>query len=79
MKDYVINELEKLFKESKDSFVTIMANGKFIGNYCTQSYQDIESITIHWSGRFAWLQYGELVKPWLISLSFFKTPLFVNI
>lgn len=44
MKDYVINELEKLFKESNDSFVTIMANGKFIGNYCTQSYQDIERL-----------------------------------
>lgn len=44
MKDYVINELEKLFKESNDSFVTIIANGKFIGNYCTQSYQDIERL-----------------------------------
>lgn len=42
MKDYVINELEKLFKESNDSFVTIMANGKFIGNYCTESYKDVE-------------------------------------
>ena len=47
MKNYVLYEIEKLFKESNDSFVTIMANGKFIGNYCTQSYQDIESITIH--------------------------------
>ena len=44
MKDYVINELEKLFKESNDSFVTIMANGKFIGNYCTESYKDIERL-----------------------------------
>lgn len=44
MKDYVINELEKLFKESDDSFVTIMANGKFIGNYCTESYKDIERL-----------------------------------
>lgn len=44
MKDYVINELEKLFKESKDSFVTIMANGKFIGNYCTESYKDVERL-----------------------------------
>jgi hypothetical protein len=44
MKDYVINELEKLFKESNDSFVTIMANDKFIGNYCTESYKDIERL-----------------------------------
>ena len=44
MKDYVINELEKLFKESNDSFVTIMANGKFIGNYCTESYKDVERL-----------------------------------
>ena len=44
MKDYVINELEKLFKESDDSFVTIMANGKFIGNYCTESYKDVERL-----------------------------------
>lgn len=44
MKDYVINELEKLFKESNDSFVTIMANGEFIGNYCTESYKDIERL-----------------------------------
>lgn len=44
MKDYVINELEKLFKESNDSFVTIIANGKFIGNYCTESYKDIERL-----------------------------------
>lgn len=44
MKDYVMNEIEKLFKESNDSFVTIMANGKFIGNYCTESYKDIERL-----------------------------------
>lgn len=44
MKDYVINELEKLFKESNDSFVTITANGETLGNYCTQSYQDIERL-----------------------------------
>lgn len=44
MKNYVINELEKLFKESNDSFVTIMANGKFIGNYCTESYKDVERL-----------------------------------
>jgi len=44
MKDYVLYEIEKLFKESNDSFVTIMANGKFIGNYCTESYKDIERL-----------------------------------
>lgn len=47
MKDYVMNEIEKLFNKSDYPFVTVTANGKTLGNYCTQSYQDIESITIH--------------------------------
>lgn len=44
MKDYVINEIEKLFNNSDYPFVTITANGETLGNYCTQSYQDIERL-----------------------------------
>lgn len=44
MKDYVINELEKLFNKSDYPFVTVTANGEILGNYCTQSYQDIERL-----------------------------------
>lgn len=44
MKDYVMNEIEKLFSNSDDPFVTITANGETLGNYCTQSYQDIERL-----------------------------------
>lgn len=44
MKDYVINELEKLFNKSDYPFVTVTANGETLGHYCTQSYQDIERL-----------------------------------
>lgn len=44
MKDYVMNEIEKLFNNSDYPFVTITANGETLGNYCTQSYQDIERL-----------------------------------
>lgn len=44
MKDYVMNEIEKLFNKSDYPFVTITANGETLGNYCTQSYQDIERL-----------------------------------
>ena len=44
MKDYVMNEIEKLFNNSGYPFVTITANGETLGNYCTQSYQDIERL-----------------------------------
>ena len=44
MKDYVMNEIEKLFNKSDYPFVTVTANGETLGNYCTQSYQDIERL-----------------------------------
>ena len=44
MKDYVMNEIEKLFNNNDYPFVTVTANGKTLGNYCTQSYQDIERL-----------------------------------
>lgn len=44
MKDYVMNEIEKLFNNSGYTFVTITANDETLGNYCTQSYQDIERL-----------------------------------
>lgn len=44
MKDYVMNEIEKLFNNNDYPFVTITANGETLGNYCTQSYQDIERL-----------------------------------
>lgn len=44
MKDYVMNEIEKLFNNSDYPFVTVTANGRTLGNYCTQSYQDIERL-----------------------------------
>lgn len=44
MKDYVMNEIEKLFNKSSHPFVTVTANGETLGNYCTQSYQDIERL-----------------------------------
>lgn len=44
MKDYVMNEIEKLFNKSDYPFVTITANSKTLGNYWTQSYQDIERL-----------------------------------
>ena len=44
MKDYVMNEIEKLFNKSDYPFVTVTTNGETLGNYCTQSYQDIERL-----------------------------------
>lgn len=44
MKDYVMNEIEKLFNKSDYPFVTITTNDETLGNYCTQSYQDIERL-----------------------------------
>lgn len=44
MKDYVMNEIEKLFNNSDYPFVTVTANSETLGNYCTQSYQDIERL-----------------------------------
>lgn len=40
----MINDIEKLFNESDYPFVTITANGKTLGNYCTESYQDMERL-----------------------------------
>lgn len=40
----MINDIEKLFNESDYPFVTITANGKVLGNYCTESYQDMERL-----------------------------------
>lgn len=40
----MINELEKLFSQCDYPFVTAMANDKALGNYCTESYQDMERL-----------------------------------
>lgn len=40
----MINELEELFATCNYPFVTITANGETLGNYCTQSYQDVERL-----------------------------------
>lgn len=44
MKDYVMNEIEKLFNNSEYPFVTVTTSDETLGNYCTQSYQDIERL-----------------------------------
>ena len=44
MKDYVMNEIEKLFNKSDYPFVTVTANGETLGNYCTESYKDVERL-----------------------------------
>lgn len=40
----MIDELEELFNECEHPFVTVIANDKPLGNYCTQSYQDMERL-----------------------------------
>lgn len=40
----MIDDLEKLFNECDYPFVTVVANDKPLGNYCTQSYQDMERL-----------------------------------
>lgn len=40
----MIDELEELFNNSDYPFVTAMANDKPLGNYCTESYQDMERL-----------------------------------
>lgn len=40
----MIDELEELFRTSDYSFVTVIANDKALGNYCTESYQDMERL-----------------------------------
>lgn len=44
MKHNMIDDIEKLFNGSNYSFVTVIANGKALGNYCTKSYQDMERL-----------------------------------
>lgn len=40
----MIDELEELFNQCDYPFVTAMANDKALGNYCTESYQDMERL-----------------------------------
>lgn len=40
----MIDDIEKLFNESEHPFVTVIANGKTLGNYCTKSYQDMDRL-----------------------------------
>lgn len=40
----MINELEELFATCDYPFVTIVAKNKTLGNYCTESYQDMERL-----------------------------------
>lgn len=44
MKNNMIDDIEKLFNESEHPFVTVIANGKTLGNYCTKSYQDMDRL-----------------------------------
>lgn len=40
----MINELEELFATCDYPFVTVVAKNKTLGNYCTESYQDMERL-----------------------------------
>lgn len=40
----MINELEELFATCNYPFVTVVAKNKTLGNYCTESYQDMERL-----------------------------------
>lgn len=40
----MINELEELFATCNYPFVTVIAKDKTLGNYCTESYQDMERL-----------------------------------
>lgn len=40
----MIDELEELFNSSDYPFVTVVANDNALGNYCTESYQDMERL-----------------------------------
>lgn len=40
----MIDELEELFATCKYPFVTTIAKNKTLGNYCTESYQDMERL-----------------------------------